>query len=135
MFHSTQGTQLGAVDMTSKSRDVRVELDARRAATASIDAIDQQRARTAWANTQARADGANPTYDGLIAGTRSGALHALVGLAAVSAATVGSPTFRAATSPGARAWIVCIVGMAGFFINSEMAVVGSDARDKAAAQR
>lgn len=92
------------------------------------DLVQQQRSRASW--SAARSDGVNPTYDGLLAGAKSGAILTIVGLAAVGAATVMSPAFRTASSPGARAWLVCTAGMAGFFFNSEMAVVGTDARSR-----
>ena len=94
------------------------------------DSIEHQRARTSWAGQ--RADGANPTLDGFIAGSKYGLLSTLLGLAVVGAATVGSRRFRESSSPGGRAWLVCTFGMAGFFINSEMAVVGTEAREHAA---
>ena len=107
----------------------RLELE-ERYRRAGGDTIEHQRARTSWAGQ--RADGANPTLDGLIAGTKAGLLGTAIGLAVVGAATVGSRSFRAASSPGSRAWLVCTFGMAGFFINSEMAVVGTEAREHAA---
>ena len=105
-------------------------LEARRRSGSSADIVQQQRSRTSWANPQ-RADGANPTWDGLIAGAKYGVLFSLAGVATVGAATIASPAFRSASSAGGRAWLVCTFGMAGFFVNSEMAVVGTDARTKA----
>ena len=60
------------------------------------DAVQRQRSRTSW--TQ-RADGANPTIDGLLAGAKHGVLYTAVALMVVGAATVNSPSFRAASSP------------------------------------
>ena len=113
--------------------DLLAQLEARRQRTASIDAdvVRVQRARTSWSEGQ-RENGANPTWDGLVAGARYGALYTFAGLAIVGGATMGSPAFRAASSAGGRAWLVCTIGMAGFFFNSEMAVVGTHARDKTA---
>ena len=97
------------------------------------ESIEQQRNRTTW--NASRTDGANPTLDGLHAGAKSGTVFAVVGSVVVGVATAMSPGFRASTSPGVRAWLVCTAGMAGFFLNSEMAVVGTEAREKAASMR
>ena len=72
----------------------RLELE-ERYRRAGGDTIEHQRARTSWAGQ--RADGANPTLDGLIAGTKAGLLGTAIGLAVVGAATVGSRSFRAAS--------------------------------------
>lgn len=101
-------------------------------ASEMAEVVAMQRSRTSWADSQ-RADGSNPTHDGLIAGAKHGALYALVGFSVVGAATMLSPAFRTASSAGGRAWLVCTAGMAGFFINSEMAVVGTEVRERAAA--
>ena len=120
-------------DDLSKRDALLLQLEARRQAInrqEQADTVQRQRARTSWADSQ-RPGGANPTWDGLMAGCRAGSIYTLVGLAVVASATHMSPLFRSGSSPGGRAWLVCTAGMAGFFFNAEMAVVGSDARDKA----
>ena len=120
-------------DQGSQRERLLRELEARRLqASIGPELVQQQRARTSW--SEQRSDGVSPTWDGLLAGSTYGVLASLGGLAVVTAATLGSPAFRAASSPGGRAWLVCTCGMAGFFVNSEMAVVGSDARAKARAR-
>ena len=106
-------------------------LEARRqsSSVAAADVVRQQRQRTAWG--ERRSDGANPTWDGMLAGLRGGTIYTFVGIAAIGGLTLYSPGFRAASSPGGRVWLVCTAGMAGFFFNSEMAVGGSEAREKA----
>lgn len=120
-------------DDLSKREALLLQLEARRQAIngqEQADTVQRQRARTSWADSQ-RPGGANPTWDGLISGCRAGSIYTLVGLAVVASATHISPLFRSGSSPGGRAWLVCTAGMAGFFFNAEMAVVGSEAREKA----
>ena len=98
---------------------------------ASAATIEQQRSRTDWkASGQGRAF--NPTIDGLVAGTRSGLLTGAASAAVIYALHLRTSLFRT-MSPGGKVWLVCVGAMAGFFVTSEQAVVGSDARERACA--
>ena len=130
---SSGDASMASSSQSSKEAQLRESLQARRQSSdGAADMVQRQRARTSWTYPQ-REDGINPTLDGLLAGTKYGVVSTLLAVGAVSAGNFYSPAFRASLSPGGKAWLICTVGMAGFFINSEMAVVGTEARERAAA--
>ena len=97
-----------------------------RARTSSLE-VERQRGRASWSSDA----GLAPTMDGLVAGYKAGAASGIAGAMLVYTLHLQTELFGS-MSTGGKVWLVCIAGMAGFFINSEQAVVGSDARAKAA---
>jgi len=102
-------------------------------ASSREEEIERQRRRASW---QAADDGRglNPTADACSAGFKWGSLSALVGAGAIGAGHRFSPAVRRISLAG-KVWLVSIAAMAGFFVSSEQAVVGTDARERAAAAR
>ena len=105
--------------------DVLRDWEQRKAAVA--DEVDRQRSRANWASAGVGRDGFNPTTNGLVAGVQSALMSGTVGGVLVYAAHRMSDTVRM-QSAGGKVWLVAIFTMAGFFVSSEQAVAGSDAR-------
>lgn len=121
---STINSADDAQEQQRRAELVRQQL--RRASTG--DDIAAQRSRTDWA--QSGRDLINPTTEGFRAGITSGVVTGLIGaLVVYGAHRISDPTRPFKPTTG-KTWLVCVFAMAGFFISSEQAVVGTEARAK-----
>ena len=100
----------------------------------SKEELERQRRKTSW---QASEDevALNPTVEGFRAGGKWGCITGAVGGVAVYALHLVGPRWFRQVSTGGKVWLVTATAMAGFFVCSEQAVVGTDARARAAVRR
>lgn len=116
------------LDLSSELQQPAARAVQERRYAVSDEEVLRQRARTSWSLNL------RPTMDGLEAGAYWGAITGSVGSLAIYALHRQS-TFVRNSSTAGKVWLACVAGMAGFFINSEQAVVGTDARARDASRK
>ena len=112
-------------------------LSALQSRTIPGDSVEQQRSRTSWATSPT-------TGKGFGAGARAGAATATIGTVLMfiwhwrGGRQTGLKDYHSLSPPvsvSGKVWLVTAAALAAFFVASEQAVVGTEAREQAAAAK
>ena len=132
VYYSASESSSGSNSESDSSSNARDQLLRRLKPPSELAAEhDRQRRRTNWQAAGIDDRRVNPTFDGLAAGSKYGALSGVLGGTTVFMLHRLGPSWFRGISIGGKVWIVTVAAMAGFFVCSEQAVVGTEARAKA----